>query len=350
MAQCNIERGVLLPAIAATARRTALEASNSRLSISRVRPSRAAISATRGPSPSAGSLRSGRADHGVVDHEAGRLQTLARLGLDLLRAACRRAIASRIACSAAVDLRRARALLGGQVLVARTHRQAVGLAHGVGARRSRSGTPGRAPCSGSPQLLVVLAAEHGHVRLHLVEQPRDHRARRRRNARGGARLPAMSVTPGTLHAHASPRRRTDTSSPPTAATAASQPAPPARRRRPRACADSGAKSSFGPNWVGLTNTLATTRSACWRASSTSEKCPACRLPMVGTKPTRRPSRFHSATRARSAASSLTMSIMRGCCRSVRRQCSASGKRPSRTACGDRPAPRRRSSRLRRGNP
>lgn len=35
------------------------------------------------------------------------------------------------------------------------------------------------------------------------------------------------------------------------------------------------KSSFGPNWVGLTNTLTATTSHCFRASRTSDKCPAC---------------------------------------------------------------------------
>src|SRR5690606_37945826 len=65
----------------------------------------------------------------------------------------------------------------------------------------------------------------------------------------------------------------------------------------------------GPNWVGLTNTLETTRSTYWRTSRTSEKWPACRLPMVGTKPTRRPSRFQPRTRSRSASSSVMVSII-----------------------------------------
>src|SRR5690606_41933506 len=41
----------------------------------------------------------------------------------------------------------------------------------------------------------------------------------------------------------------------------------------------------------------------------SEKWPACRLPMVGTKPTRRPSRFQPRTRSRSASSSVMVSII-----------------------------------------
>src|SRR4249919_4311173 len=47
-----------------------------------------------------------------------------------------------------------------------------------------------------------------------------------------------------------------------------------------------------------------TLSACSRASFTSEWWPACRLPIVGTKPTRKPSRFHAATRARKSARSV----------------------------------------------
>ena len=43
------------------------------------------------------------------------------------------------------------------------------------------------------------------------------------------------------------------------------------------------KSSLGPNWSGLTKTEATTNGACLRASRTSERCPSCSAPIVGTK-------------------------------------------------------------------
>jgi hypothetical protein len=51
-----------------------------------------------------------------------------------------------------------------------------------------------------------------------------------------------------------------------------------------------AKSSFGPNWVGLTNRLVTTVPlvrARFLARRTSARCPSCKAPMVGTKTTGR---------------------------------------------------------------
>src|SRR5512136_190752 len=47
-----------------------------------------------------------------------------------------------------------------------------------------------------------------------------------------------------------------------------------------------ARSSVGPNCMGLTKMLTTVTSASSRAFLTSARCPSCRYPMVGTKPIR----------------------------------------------------------------
>ena len=44
------------------------------------------------------------------------------------------------------------------------------------------------------------------------------------------------------------------------------------------------KNSSGPNWIGLTNILTATLSFCFRAALTKDKCPSCKEPIVGTKP------------------------------------------------------------------
>ena len=48
------------------------------------------------------------------------------------------------------------------------------------------------------------------------------------------------------------------------------------------------KSSFGPNWRGLTKMDATTTSFSRRARRTKDACPACSAPIVGTNPTDQP--------------------------------------------------------------
>src|SRR5919109_3620890 len=45
------------------------------------------------------------------------------------------------------------------------------------------------------------------------------------------------------------------------------------------------RSSFGPNWVGLTKIETTTWSHSSLARRTRERCPSCRYPIVGTSPT-----------------------------------------------------------------
>ena len=116
---------------------------NSRLSIRRVRPSRAAISATRGPGLAVcrlGQVR--RADDGVVDARSRPPPAPPRASrLDRRRAACRPSdgIAHAPAGVRWIGRRDAARSLGGQVLVARTHRQAVGLAQRRRRRRSSIG-------------------------------------------------------------------------------------------------------------------------------------------------------------------------------------------------------------------
>ena len=46
------------------------------------------------------------------------------------------------------------------------------------------------------------------------------------------------------------------------------------------------KSSVGPNCVGFTKMETATASHCAFAARTSDKCPSCRAPIVGTKPSR----------------------------------------------------------------
>src|SRR6478752_3414873 len=59
--------------------------------------------------------------------------------------------------------------------------------------------------------------------------------------------------------------------------------------------------------------LATKHSPRSRAASIRLTCPACRLPMVGTKATRRPSRCQPRTRSRTAAMVVTVCIATGSC-------------------------------------
>jgi len=72
------------------------------------------------------------------------------------------------------DLDRDAALLGTQILVARAHGEAVGLAH----RRPRHDVDGEGEVADQVadhlQLLVVLASEQGNIRPHQVEQTRHH--------------------------------------------------------------------------------------------------------------------------------------------------------------------------------
>src|SRR3954466_1281758 len=48
------------------------------------------------------------------------------------------------------------------------------------------------------------------------------------------------------------------------------------------------RSSLGPNCMGFTKTDAATAAHCERAACTSDRCPACSAPIVGTNPSRLP--------------------------------------------------------------
>src|SRR5262249_15116658 len=71
-----------------------------------------------------------------------------------------------------------------------------------------------------------------------------------------------------------------------------------------------AKSSLGPNCVGLTKTLATTRSHSFAASAARLRWPSCRLPIVGTKPTRSLRARHPPTASRISATVRTVTRSR----------------------------------------
>ena len=71
------------------------------------------------------------------------------------------------------------------------------------------------------------------------------------------------------------------------------------------------RSSWAANCAGFTKIVARTSSACFFASSTSSRCPLCRLPIVGTRPTLRAPCLHSRTSFR-----------------VRSTCTWPGPRPS----------------------
>src|SRR6266513_5622455 len=64
------------------------------------------------------------------------------------------------------------------------------------------------------------------------------------------------------------------------------------------------KSSLGPNCSRLTKMLVTTQSPWRRAISTSDRCPACKLPIVGTNATR----SACARRSRSASAAWMTTI------------------------------------------
>src|SRR6188768_76238 len=57
------------------------------------------------------------------------------------------------------------------------------------------------------------------------------------------------------------------------------------------------KSDASPNWRGLTKIDITTVALSARARSTSETCPACSQPMVGTRPTGRGASASAARRS-----------------------------------------------------
>src|ERR1700728_3948906 len=61
--------------------------------------------------------------------------------------------------------------------------------------------------------------------------------------------------------------------------------------------------------MGLTKMLATKRWPCRRAASIRLTCPACRLPMVGTKAMRAPALCQARTRSRTALMVVTLSIL-----------------------------------------
>ncbi|KAG1466432.1 hypothetical protein G6F57_013260 [Rhizopus arrhizus] len=131
----------------------------------------------------------------VVDRETGRLQRGRRIGLDL-RARLASHIAFAHAQQGAVKGGRDRTLFGAQVLVARTLGQAILVAHDLRPhdldRERQLGH--HLPDHG--QLLVVLAAEHRHVRLHLQEQARHHRAHAIEVARAAGTLQHLAHARG----------------------------------------------------------------------------------------------------------------------------------------------------------
>ena len=64
----------------------------------------------------------------------------------------------------------------------------------------------------------------------------------------------------------------------------STPACSASRRSASSTRGYAARSAGSSNWVGLTNTDSTTVSFSDAAADSSERCPSCRAPIVGTKP------------------------------------------------------------------
>jgi hypothetical protein len=100
-----------------------------------------------------------------------------------------------------------------------------------------------------------------------------------------------------------------------------------------------ARSSVGPNCVGLTKIVAATNCARARASETRRRCPSWSAPIVGTRPTRLPEARAPAHASRKEERSWRTRIIR---------CSAEHPRWKRSAGREplvaRPAPRREGAR------
>ena len=193
-----------------------------------------------------------RCERRVATTTRGRRPRRARRGptaSDAMHSAPRRA-----RCAAAV--------VGGEVRVAARHREAVGLADERAAdhldRQVEVG--GHAP--DDRELLGVLAPEVGAARPDDREQLGDDRGHAVEVSRAGSRRTDPSVSPSTCtvvraarRVHLVDRR---------ARTARRRPRRSRPRRRPRGRAGSASRSSVGPNCVGFTNRLTTTKS-CRRA-------------------------------------------------------------------------------------
>ena len=219
---------------------------NSRLSIRRVLPSRAAISATRG----AGFAFVRLAQVGIAGPRRSRPRNPPP-------SSAARASASTSSRGVPASAGRRASPAGCDGSPARRHarrRTGTGCANSSPGRRPRARSPPASDLDRERQvahhvadhreLLVILAAEHGDIGLHLVEQPRDHGATPSKWP-GRCAPSSTSVMPGTLHAARRRRRRTDTSLRPTAATARRSRRLRARRRRLRACADSARNPRSG---------------------------------------------------------------------------------------------------------
>ncbi|AAW75616.1 ATPases involved in chromosome partitioning [Xanthomonas oryzae pv. oryzae KACC 10331] len=117
----------------------------------------------------------GQPHHCVIDPETSLLQRVAGRVFHL-RARRADGIAVAHLQQHLVDIGRDRALFGRQILIARAHRQAIGLAHDAAAQDLDRKRQVGHHLPDHSQLLVILLAEGGHVRLHLIEQPRHHGA------------------------------------------------------------------------------------------------------------------------------------------------------------------------------
>jgi hypothetical protein len=95
-----------------------------------------------------------------------------------------------------VDQRRARTLFRRQVLVARAHRQAIGFAQRLARQQFDREREVADHVPDHRELLVILAPEPRDVRLHLVEQARDHGGHAI-EVPGRCAPSSTSVTPGT---------------------------------------------------------------------------------------------------------------------------------------------------------
>ena len=147
------------------------------------------------------------------------------------------------------------------------------------------------------QLLVVLLAEHRHVRPHDVEQLAD-------DGRDANEVPGAARPAGRCCSSRTSTVRLEPGGYMSPALGHEGDIDARRGRLGQVAlagrAGSGRDPRLGPNWVGLTKIDSTTRSARRRASSSSATWPACRSPMVGTKAIRSP-------RARAASDQAVIS-------------------------------------------
>ena len=200
-------------------------------------------------------------DLDVVGAKPGALELRARVGGEPREVA--RAGAQLVAHSRQRAMQRGRLLPLGRVeiTIARAHREPVGLAQRRPHAQLDRHAQVRDHALHQHELLIVLLPEEQHVGRHDVQQPADDRRDAVEVPRpaGAAQLAAQRRQ---LHSHCLLERRTDRSPPRPARTAGRRCRPPrSAPRRRRACAGTRAKSSLGPNCVGLTKMLMTTRRA-----------------------------------------------------------------------------------------